>query len=63
MKLVPEDTINVLYQKSEIFDKIIDKNKDTILREVLANDFILSEEALKEVELGDGKILLGVKKI
>jgi isoleucyl-tRNA synthetase len=63
MKLVPEDTINVLYQKSEIFDKIIDKNKDTILKEVLANDFIVSEEAVKEVELGDGKILLGVKKI
>jgi len=63
MKLVPEDTISILYQKSEIFDKIIDKNKDTILREVLAKDFVLSEEALKEVELGDGKILLGVKKI
>jgi isoleucyl-tRNA synthetase len=63
MKLVPEDTISVLYQKSEIFDKIIDKNKDTILREVLAKDFVLSEEALKEVELGDGKILLGIKKI
>jgi len=63
MKLVPEDTIDVLYQKSEIFDKIISKNKDTILREVLAKDFVLSNEALKEVELGDGKILLGIKKI
>jgi isoleucyl-tRNA synthetase len=64
MKLVPDDTISVLYQKSEIFDKIMEKNKETILKEVLASDFVLSsEEGMKEVEIGDGKILLGVKKI
>ena len=63
MKLVPEDTINVLYQKSEIFDKLLVKNKDNILREVLAKDFVLSSEELKEIELGGSKILLGIKKI
>jgi isoleucyl-tRNA synthetase len=63
MKLVPEDTISVLYQKSELFDKIIRKNKETILKEVLAKDFVSSSEALKEVELPDGKILIGIKKI
>lgn len=63
MKLVPEDTINVLYQKSEIFDKLLVKNKENILREVLAKDFVLSSEELKEIELDGSKISLGIKKI
>jgi isoleucyl-tRNA synthetase len=63
MKLVPEDTINVLYQKSEFFDKILIKNKDNILKEVLAKDFVVSSEELKEIEIDGGKVFLGVKKI
>lgn len=63
MKLVPEDTISVLYQKSELFDKIKEKNGGTILKEVLARDFVPSSENLKEVELSDGKVFIGIKKI
>lgn len=63
MKLVPEDTISVLYQKSELFDKIKEKNGGTILKEVLAKDFIPSSESLKEVELSSGKVSIGIKKI
>jgi isoleucyl-tRNA synthetase len=63
MKLVPEDSINVLYQKSEFLDKLLIKNKDNILREVLAKDFVLSNEELKEIEIDGDKVFLGVKKI
>ncbi|MFA5086036.1 MAG: isoleucine--tRNA ligase [Candidatus Paceibacterota bacterium] len=63
MKLVPEDTISVLYQKSELSDKIIGKNGETILKEVLAEEFVPSSENLKEVELSQGKVSIGIKKI
>ena len=63
MKLVPEDTIAVLYQKSELSDKIIGKNGETILKEVLAKEFVPSSENLKEVELSQGKVSIGIKKI
>jgi len=63
MKLVPEDTINVLYQKSEFFDKLLVKNKDNILKEVLAKEFVLSDEGLKEIDIDGGKVFLGIKKI
>ncbi|MDD4531443.1 MAG: isoleucine--tRNA ligase [Candidatus Pacebacteria bacterium] len=63
MKLVPEDTISVLYQKSELSDKIIGKNGETILKEVLAREFVSSSDNLKEVELFEGKVSIGIKKI
>jgi len=63
MKLVPEDAIVVLYQKSELSDKIIGKNGETILKEVLAKEFVPSSDNLKEVELSQGKVSIGIKKI
>ena len=64
MKFVPEDTINIYFQQSEFFDRIIERNKETILKEVLAKEFISSsEEGMKEIEIGDQKILLNIKKI
>jgi len=63
-KFIPEDKINIYYDKSEFFDKIIERNKDFILEEVLANNFILSEnEELKEFDISGNKIYLGIKKI
>jgi isoleucyl-tRNA synthetase len=64
LKFVPEDTINIYFQQSELFDRILTRNKDNILKEVLAKDFIPStEEGMKEIEIGNSKILINIKKI
>jgi len=64
MKFVPEDTINICFQQSAFFDRILSSNKETILKEVLAKEFISSsEEGMKEIEIGEEKILLNIKKI
>jgi hypothetical protein len=64
MRFVPEDTINIYFQQSQFFDRILARNKETILKEVLAKEFILSsEEGMKEIEIGEDKILLNIKKI
>ena len=64
MKFVPEDTINIYFQQSKFFDRILVRNKETILKEVLAKELIISsEEGMKEIEIGEDKILLNIKKI
>ncbi len=64
MGFVPDDTINIYFQQSQLFDRILERNKDTILKEVLAKEFIQSsEDGMKEVEIGEDKILLNIKKI
>ena len=64
MKFIPEDTINIYFQQSQFFDRILLRNKETILKEVLAKEFISStEEGMKEIEIGVEKILVNIKKI
>ncbi len=60
---VPRDNIIVLYQKSGFFDMILSKNKDKILKEVLAVDF-KQEDALegKEIRIDDETIVLKIIK-
>ncbi len=60
---IPEDRIDVYYAQGEFFDTILERNKDHILSEVLANKFILSNEDLKEINIDDNKIYLNIKKI
>jgi len=60
---IPEDRINVYYAQSDFFDTILERNKEHILSEVLANEFILSAEDLKEINIDDNKIYLNIKKI
>ncbi len=64
MKLVPADRITVLYQNSDFFDKILNRNKEIILKEVLADDIIVLDkiENSKAVEIGNEQIFLGVRK-
>lgn len=64
MKFVPADRIIVLYQNSDFFDKILNKNKEIILREVLADDIIVLDkiENSKAVEIDNEQIFLGVRK-
>lgn len=62
-KFIPKDRIIVYYNKSDFLEEILKKNKEYILEEVLANDFILSIEELKEIEIDENKIYLGIKKI
>jgi len=64
MGFVPEDTISIYFQQSLLFDRMLERNKDNILKEVLAKEFILSEEeGMKEIEIGGEKILINIKKI
>ncbi|MDD2274233.1 MAG: isoleucine--tRNA ligase [Candidatus Pacebacteria bacterium] len=60
---IPEDRINVYYAQSEFFDTILKRNKEHILSEVLANEFISSAEDLKEINIDENKIYLNIKKI
>ncbi|MFA5178166.1 MAG: isoleucine--tRNA ligase [Candidatus Paceibacterota bacterium] len=64
LNMVPADRINVLYQESDFFDKIIANNKNYILEEVLADKFIIQEkiDQAKEIEIGEEKIVLGIIK-
>ncbi|MFA5009235.1 MAG: isoleucine--tRNA ligase [Candidatus Paceibacterota bacterium] len=64
LNMIPADRINVLYQKSDFFDKIIVNNKNYILDEVLADEFIIQEkfDQAKEIEIGKEKIILGITK-
>ncbi len=64
LNMVPADRINVLYQESDFFDKIIVNNKNYILEEVLADKFIIQEkiDQAKEIEIGEEKIVLGIIK-
>jgi len=64
LNMIPADRINVLYQKSDFFDKIIVNNKNYILEEVLADKFIIQEkiDQAKEIEIGEEKIVLGIIK-
>ncbi len=60
---VPKDRIIILYQNSEFFDKILINNKDSILRDVLGDDF-KKEELVegKEVLIEGNKIVLKINK-
>ncbi|MDD5696408.1 MAG: class I tRNA ligase family protein, partial [Candidatus Pacebacteria bacterium] len=60
---VPKDRIIVLYQKSGFFDMILSKNKDNILKEVLAVGF-KEEDVLegKEISIDGEKIVLKIIK-
>ena len=60
---IPEDRINVYYASNEFFDTILERNKEHILREVLADKFILSNDKLKEINIDNNKIYLNIKKI
>ncbi len=67
-KFSPEDRIKIGYQKLEFFDKILLRNKENILNEVLAEDFFIPEpeeefDLSKEVEVNEYKIFLGIKKV
>ncbi|MFA5086945.1 MAG: isoleucine--tRNA ligase [Candidatus Paceibacterota bacterium] len=64
MRFVPADRITVLYQKSELFDKILINNKDLILKEVLADEIIASNNISdgKEVEIAGEKVVIGITK-
>lgn len=64
LNMVPADRINILYQESDFFDKIIVNNKNYILEEVLADKFIVQEkiDQAKEIEIGEEKIVLGIIK-
>ncbi|MDD5098286.1 MAG: isoleucine--tRNA ligase [Candidatus Pacebacteria bacterium] len=64
--LSPKDLINICYEDQGDFGIILDKNKETILKEVLANELINSKEGfdvIKEIELDGSKLVLGIKKI
>jgi len=63
LRLSPANTITVGYQKSEFFDKIMEKNRDYILKEVLAKDFAENETFgnEKEIEIDNEKIVIGIK--
>jgi len=60
---IPEDRINIYYASNEFFDIILERNKEHILREVLADKFILSNDQLKEIKIDNNKIYLNIKKI
>lgn len=60
---IPEDRIDVYYAQSDFFDTILERNKEHILSEVLANEFISSAEDLKEINIDENKIYLNIKKI
>jgi hypothetical protein len=58
--------INIYYEDQGDFGIILDKNKETILKEVLANDLVSSKEGIdiiKEIEIDGSKLVLGIKKI
>jgi isoleucyl-tRNA synthetase len=62
----PKDLINIYYEDEGDFGIILDKNKETILKEVLANELINSKEEIniiKEIEIDNNKLVLGIKKI
>lgn len=60
---IPDDRIDVYYAQSDFFDTILERNKEHILSEVLANEFISSAEDLKEINIDENKIYLNIKKI
>ena len=60
---IPDDRINVYYASNEFFDTILERNKEHILSEVLADKFILSNDKLKEINIDNNKIYLNIKKI
>jgi isoleucyl-tRNA synthetase len=60
---VPKDRIVVLYQNSDFFDKILINNKESILKDVLANDFKKQDSFEgKEVLIDGNKIILEINK-
>ncbi len=59
---IPEDRINIYYASNEFFDTILERNKEHILREVLADKLILSNDQLKEIKIDNNKIYLNIKK-
>lgn len=60
---IPDDRIDVYYAQSDFFDTILERNKEHILSEVLANEFISFAEDLKEINIDENKIYLNIKKI
>jgi len=66
MHLSPEDTINVYYGASENLIPFIEKNKDYLAKEVLAKEFILSNDTSenKQINLGeDSTIIFNIKVV
>lgn len=62
---IPKDRIVILYQNSDFFDKIILKNKDIILKEVLGDSFEKKDiiEQGKEILIDNNIIILKIEKI
>lgn len=60
---VPQDRIVVLYQKSGFFDMILSKNREKLLKEVLAVDFKQEDKTEgKEISIDEEKIVLKIIK-
>ncbi|MFA6374132.1 MAG: isoleucine--tRNA ligase [Candidatus Paceibacterota bacterium] len=60
---VPQDRIAVLYQKSGFFDMILSKNREKLLKEVLAVEFKEEDKTEgKEISIDDEKIVLKIIK-
>ena len=66
--LKPEDKVLVFFSGESIISKILEKNKEFILKEIKAKDFYLDEtpeleiDIEKEVEIDQQKLLLKIKK-
>ncbi|MBI3337647.1 MAG: isoleucine--tRNA ligase [Candidatus Staskawiczbacteria bacterium] len=67
--LKPEDKISISFSGDQEMNKILDKNKDFILREIKAKDFYLEKNSgtkfdlEQETEIGGQKILLKIRKM
>ena len=66
--LKPEDKVLVFFSGELIINKILEKNKEFILKEIKAKDFCLGEipglkiDIEKEIEIDQQKLLLKIKK-
>ncbi|MDD5569502.1 MAG: isoleucine--tRNA ligase, partial [Candidatus Pacebacteria bacterium] len=62
-KLNPSNIIEIGYQKSGFFDKILRDQKDYILKEVLAEEFRPEQDfgSQKEIKIGEETIIFSIK--
>ena len=66
--LTPADKISIFISVFAPLDKIFENNKDFILKEARGKDIFIGEkhdekpDLDKEILMGEGKILLGIKK-
>ncbi len=67
--LIPKDKISVFFEGSDNVKKILEENKDYILKEVIAQDFRIKKEpekefdSEKEIKVDDQTLWLAIKKL